>query len=268
MATWKELLHPGDAKDFFARRLLPPFNPNTHSYSRTNARWLAELSRLSYRQDVEETDTPLRPTQSRILEIAGCTRRQFFFSRKTDTQAMLLEFSTTVPFAVLVFRGTEQNIKDFVTDLTLGHLHHDDGKIDTHSGFTQALDSVWEDIERALKRLQLPVFFTGHSLGAALATLAAARIAPTALYTFGSPRVGDKEFVASLEPVARRIHRVVHGEDVVTTVPPEAFGFCHLGELRILESPKSSGWLDWLLYWLRPPKPLGDHAPVNYVDKT
>jgi alpha/beta superfamily hydrolase len=268
MATWKELLHPGDAKDFFARRPFPPFNPNTRSYSRANARWLSELSRLAYRLDVEETDTPQQPTQSLLLERAGCTRRQFFFSRKTDTQAMLLEFGTTVPFAVLVFRGTEQNIKDFVTDLTLGRLRHEDGKIDTHAGFTRALDSVWEEIERALKHIQIPVFFTGHSLGAALATLAAARITPTSLYTFGSPRVGDDEFVAMLKHMSPSIHRVVHGEDIVATVPPEKLGFRHVGQLQMLKARSSRRWLNWLLAWLRPPKPLSDHAPINYVDNT
>jgi hypothetical protein len=267
MATWKELLHPGDAKDFFARRPLPPFNPNTRSYSRANARWLSELSRLVYRHDAEETDSPLQPTQSRLLEKAGCTRRRFFLSQRTDTQAMLLEFDTTVPFAVLVFRGTEQNIRDFVTDLTLGRLRHGDGEIDTHAGFAQALDSIWNDVADALGRLRRPVFYTGHSLGAALATLAAARIAPTALYTFGSPRVGDDEFIATLGHLAGSIHRVVHGQDIVTTLPPEGLGFRHAGEPQTLQAPASRGWLDWLPGWARPPRPLGDHAPVNYVDK-
>ncbi len=268
MTTWKELLHPGAANDFFARRPLPPFNPNTRSYSRANARWLSELSRLVYRHDVEETDSPLQPTQSLLLEKAGCARRQFFFSRKTDTQAMLLEFETAAPFAVLVFRGTEQDIKDYITDLKLGYLRRDDGKADTHLGFQQALDSVWEDIERALKRLHYPVFYTGHSLGGALATLAAARIAPTALYTFGSPRVGDEDFVSSLSHMSNSIHRVVHGDDIVTTVPPEVLGFRHIGSVQQLPSPSERNWFGRLCSWFTPPKPLADHAPVNYVDNT
>lgn len=268
MATWRELLYPGDAKDFFTRRPLPPFNPNTRRYSPANARWLSELSRLVYRHDIEETDTPPHPTQTLFLEKAGCTRRRFFFSRETNTQAMLVEFETTAPFAVLVFRGTEQHIKDFITDLTIGHLRHNDGKVDTHAGFTRALDSVWEDIERAVKRLQRPVFYTGHSLGAALATLAAARLTPTALYTFGSPRVGDEDFAASLRDMQEFIHRVVHGDDIVTTVPPEALGFRHIGKEHALPAPAGHGWPSWLLGLIRPAKPLGDHAPVNYVDKT
>ena len=203
-----------------------------------------------------------------LLEKAGGTRRQFFFSRKTDTQALLVEFETETPFAVLVFRGTEQHIQDFATDLAVGRLRHHDGKIDTHAGFARALDSIWEDLERALKRLSRPVFYTGHSLGAALATLAADRIAPTALYTFGSPRVGDDEFVASLNAKLGSIHRVVHGDDIVTTLPPEALGFRHAGKLQTLAAPASRGWLGWLPDWIHPPKPLSDHAPINYVDKT
>ncbi len=267
MVKWKDLLHPGDASDFFARRPMPPFNPATLSYSRANARWLAELSRIVYRHDHEESDHPPRPTQTRFLEKAGCTHRQFFFSRNTDTQALLVQFDHAIPFAVLVFRGTEQHVQDYVTDLNLGELRQSDGKVDTHRGFNRALDSVWEEIEHALKRLDCPVFYTGHSLGGALATLAAARLRPAALYTFGSPRVGDDDFAASLREFEDRIHRLVHGEDIVTTVPPEELDFRHVGKEVKLESLPPRGWLNRLMSWFRPPKPLADHAPVNYVDK-
>jgi pimeloyl-ACP methyl ester carboxylesterase len=268
MTSWRNLLFPGDAKDFFTRRPLPPFNPLTHAYSRANARWLAELSRVVYRHDAEEEERPPRPTQTRFLERAGCSGRRFFLSRETDTQAMLVEFASAAPFAVLVFRGTEQNIKDYVTDLTVGLLGASDGKVETHQGFRAALDSVWHEIEPALEQLRCPVFYTGHSLGGALATLAAVRRPPTALYTFGSPRVGDDDFAASLGHLADRIHRVVHGDDIVTTLPPEAMGFRHVGNALTLDAPTRSGWFHWLLARFRPPKPLADHAPVNYVDKT
>ena len=267
MTNWKDLLHPGDASDFFARRPMPPFNPATLSYSRANARWLAELSRLAYRHDHEEADHPPQPTQTRFLEKAGCTHRQFFFSRDTDTQALLVQFDHAIPFAVLVFRGTEQHVQDYVTDLNLGKLRQSDGKVDTHRGFTRALDSVWEEIEQALKRLDRPVFYTGHSLGAALATLATARLRPAALYTFGSPRVGDDDFARQLADFEARIHRLVHGDDLVTKVPPEDLGFRHVGREVKLESPPARNWLQKIADWFRPPKALADHAPVNYVDK-
>ena len=264
--TWNDLLHPGDATDFFSRRPIPPFDPTTAAYNPANALWLAELSRLIYRHDKEEDSPPPQPPQTSFLEKAGCTKRQFFLSQATHTQAMLVEFGGATPFAVLVFRGTEQHIKDFIIDLTLGKINRTDGKIDIHEGFKRALDSVWNDIETALKKIDRPVFYTGHSLGAALATLAAARHAPTALYTFGSPRVGDADFVDSLKNISGIIHRVVNDEDIVATVPPHELGFHHIGTPHRLVNTAARN-IFFQLGSVGPPKFLADHAPVNYVDR-
>ena len=260
--TWQDLLHPGDANDFFSRRPHPPFDPKSNGYSRSNALWLAELSRLVYRHDTEEDHPPHQPTRTRFLENAGYRQRQFFLSRETDTQAMLVEFGGTSPFAVLVFRGTEQTLKDFITDLEIGISSLAQSEIGVHKGFQQALDSVWSEMDGALAILTGPVFYTGHSLGAALATLAAARRAPQAVYTFGSPRVGNQAFAVSLERVP--IYRVVDDEDVVTTVPPKVLGFRHVGTEQRLTTPKSEFIFKPLF---DPPKPLADHAPINYVDR-
>ena len=70
--TWQDLLDPGGATDFFSRREFPPFEPEAAAeYNHANALWLAELSRLVYRHDVEE-DTPVpQPTRTSFLEKAG-----------------------------------------------------------------------------------------------------------------------------------------------------------------------------------------------------
>jgi len=268
MTTMDDLLYPGKATDFFARRPFPPFDPTSGAYSPSNALWLAELSRLVYRHDQEENNPPPQPTQTSFLEKVGCIRRQFFYSQDTGAQAILAEFDGAIPYAVLVFRGTEQEPKDFITDLTLGKLRQREGKADVHEGFRSALDSVWDEIEPALQQLDCPVYFTGHSLGAALATLAAARHTPAALYTFGSPRVGDADFVASLQGIAHIIHRVVDGKDGVAHLPPEALGFQHVGTLHTLTEPTAKNSIaSRLAGWCSPPKFLADHAPVNYVDR-
>ena len=80
-------------------------------------------------------------------------------------------------------------------------------EIGVHAGFQFALNSVWDRTSTLLEGYRAanptaPVFFTGHSLGAALATLAIARFrgGKAALYTFGSP-------VSAIHPFARKFRR-------------------------------------------------------------
>jgi predicted lipase len=90
---------------------------------------------------------------------------------------------------IVIFRGTEptswEDIKADVQFRRKGGIHR---------GFKDALDDIWvsliADYNKNAKGKQLVV--TGHSLGAALATLYSHRICDpnSVCYTFGSPRVG------------------------------------------------------------------------------
>jgi predicted lipase len=143
-----------------------------------------------------------------------------------------------------------------------------------HNGFKAQLDELWPTIDAALATVTCPIFYTGHSLGAALATLAAARRPPQAVYAFGSPLVGNNAFARMTARLP--IHRVVDGNDIVTVVPPREFGFVHVGtEHRIGVSKKEPKLTTRVLGALRslaqihrhPPKYLADHAPKNYVER-
>lgn len=260
--TWQDLLQPGDATDFFKRRALPPFEPQATGYSLPNALWLAELSRIIYRHDEEEDNPSPTPTQTEFLTGAGFTQRKFFISQDTGTQAILVTFGEPATFAVLAFRGTEQTTKDICTDANVGCLPLDNTTIGIHQGFKEAIDSVWGEINPELEQLTCPVFYTGHSLGAALATLAAHFRTPTAVYTFGSPRVGNQAFVDALKEIP--IYRIVDDEDMVTQLPPVVMGFRHVGTEHRLIAPESEFNFGHIF---NPPKPLSDHAPINYVDR-
>lgn len=260
--TWQDLLRPGDATDFFQRRYFPDFEPNTEAYSLPNALWLAELSRIVYRHDREEDTPPPTQTQTDILANNGFKQRIFFRSGDTDTQAILVQFGEVPTFAVLAFRGTEQTLKDLATDANIGKVPLAENSVDVHDGFQIAIDSVWKMIEPELKKLTCPLFYTGHSLGAALATLAAAKHPPKAVYTFGSPRVGNQDFINSLRNV--QIYRIVDDEDFVTTVPPVFMGFRHVGEEHRLLAPEEEFSYG---HAFNPPKLLADHAPINYIDR-
>jgi triacylglycerol lipase len=273
--TWSELLRPGDAAGFFECGSLPSFDPVAGGFNQSIAWWLAELSRLVYRHEGEGDGGELVPLRSEFLRRAGLTQIRFFNSAKTGTQAFLVA-SENPSFAVLAFRGTEQRLRDFATDATFLQVPFaKDGSAQVHEGFKHALDSVWPDIAEELGRLSVPVFFTGHSLGAALATLATARREPGAAYTFGCPRVGDSAFAGSLGNLP--LYRVVYGADIVPFLPPEGLGFVHGGELHkigpqpdlaVADSPKAlrESLASAFLSFPDPPLILADHALINYVE--
>jgi triacylglycerol lipase len=268
VTTWKDLLRPGDATSFFDRDPLPPFDASISAYSPANAWWLAELSRLIYRHDVEESSSPPLPSRSSFLARVGLRQVAFFDSGHTGTQAFLVRSTASPPFAALVFRGTE-NVKDFLRDLATLRVRIAGDNVRVHEGFEAGLDSVWPEVLAELAKLDCPVFYAGHSLGAALATLAASRRSAQAVYAFGSPLVGNGEFAASLGSAA--LYRVVDDADAVTLVPPEELGFRHAGELHRIgpraEAEVGFAPLRWFQSLFAPPKPFADHAPINYVER-
>ncbi len=260
--TWLDLLRPGDASDFFDRRTNTAFESGATGYSPVNAIWLAELCRLVYRHDTEE-DTPAPiPRRVTYLETAGFKQLAFFNSGPSGMQAMLVEHQLDPKFAVLAFRGTEQKLQDFIADLEINVIPLNQNDIEVHPGFSSGLASIWGLVETELNKLSCPIFYTGHSLGAALATLAALKKAPSAVYTYGSPRVGNIAFVNALKNIP--IYRVVDNIDVVETVPLETMGYCHAGKEHWLRGRNFDISVAQLF---EPAEPLADHALINYVDR-
>ncbi len=219
-----DLFSPGVATDFFQVRDIQPFDVRTtRAFSRRNALWLSEFSRLIYRQEKSEApNAPALPTRGEVLNPHGWFEHRAFDKNGT-TAAIFRNAGIEVNNVVVVFRGT-LGLRDMFTDIRVPMTKWNErGQV--HAGFLNALDSVWEDIRHELQSLRVPAFFTGHSLGAALATMAAARalfdptlMSPAALYTFGSPRVGDADFRENLRGLFHA--RIVNDRDIVTTVPP------------------------------------------------
>ncbi|KAL3537078.1 hypothetical protein ACH5RR_000444 [Cinchona calisaya] len=88
---------------------------------------------------------------------------------------------------------------------------------------------VKEEIGKILQNYcdePLSITITGHSLGAALATLTAYDITNTfsqaplvTVVSFGGPRVGDRTFRKQLERNGTKVLRIVNSDDVITKVP-------------------------------------------------
>ena len=281
--SWTAIFRPGLATDYFDRHAGRPFAPSLTGYDRLTAWWLAELSRLIYRQESDEIGSQaIGPTRGEILERVGLRETAFF--NQGGSQGALVEPVTagTTPFAVVSFRGSDdvEAWFDFNFDL-LPVDWEPGGKV--HQGFKEALDAIWNPIRDTIEALPdgTPVIYTGHSLGGAVATLAASRRPPALTYTFGSPRPGDAAF-GSTVPVDS-FFRIVNNRDIVTEVP---VGLGHVGELhyithtgQIRVNPDTEViFLDRLKrdpsFELKrnladvitgPAQKLADHAPVNYV---
>ena len=150
----------------------------------------------------------------------------------TTERVELKHPGTEDPSRWFLLRGrpfTPDDWKDIFSDVLLKAKPWDVGH--AHQGFGKALEPIWKPLEGALNLLKdRPVWFTGHSLGGALATLAAFRRRqhPGGVYTFGSPRVGNGVFAGSFDGVyMERSVRYVNDHDAVTHVPSEIVAFPH-----------------------------------------
>ncbi|XP_030525591.1 phospholipase A(1) DAD1, chloroplastic-like [Rhodamnia argentea] len=116
-------------------------------------------------------------------------------------------------------------------------------------------EMVREEISRLLQSYgdePITLTVTGHSLGAALATLTAYDVktafgsaAPlVTVISFGSPRVGNRSFRCGLEEQGIKVLRIVNSDDLITKVPGFVINRAdgHNGvpsdrDIRVLSSP-------------------------------
>lgn len=137
---------------------------------------------------------------------------------------------------VLCFRGTEPDeFSDIKADLNAWPDEAYNGHGLVHNGFQEEVNKVWDEVTKRIEnnRADRDLFITGHSLGGAMATIAASRLGDqvTALYTYGSPRVGTSKFVKSFKTPH---YRHVNNNDIVPKVPFAFLGYRHHGTLRYI----------------------------------
>ncbi|MDR7303600.1 lipase family protein [Haloactinomyces albus] len=218
-----------------------PIDHLTTDYQIQHAYWLCMASKLAYSDE---------PEIAAEIQEWGFDRFRFFRSKHEmpfpiqDTQAFTIASDNMI---ITAFRGTEPtNIADWLSDANTPAAPGPSGRGMIHVGFDHALTSVYPEVRDCIKEFRTneqSLWFTGHSLGGALAMLAAARLyfedaslLSNGVYTFGQPRTCDRTMADAYDEAFKSRHfRFVNNNDIVPQVPPEPV-FQHVETERYLDS--------------------------------
>ena len=139
----------------------------------------------------------------------------------TNTQAFITHHDEIIIISV---RGTLEGA-DFLRDTDAEQVPFEEGVGKAHKGFYEAYKAMSEFVQVYLQQFHTnqKVIICGHSLGGAIATLLAEALRrgtkkyDVLLYTYGSPRAGDADFINGAAELAH--HRMVNNNDPIPSVP-------------------------------------------------
>jgi triacylglycerol lipase len=222
------VLHPEQdtAYRHFENAAANPFQPDPENFPRVNVWWLGEAALLAYWNPADAIP---------IFRAAGF-QCEFITADGTDCYVV-----SQKDFVIVAFRGTQPGQwKDILADANIVLVPWPTGMV--HLGFKKAFDVIRPQLDPILDRL-VPgrtLWLCGHSLGAALATLAADHYAATrGVCTLGSPRIGDPAFAHAFDTkLSGKTLRYINDHDVVTHVPLP-IGYEHVDLERFIASDGS-----------------------------
>lgn len=135
---------------------------------------------------------------------------------------------------LVAFKGTT-TLREAFVDMNIGQI--DLGKFGkVHRGFYEYFAEMHRDhLTDLFNETSYGNFvFTGHSLGGAIATIAASYFgglfSDKNVYciSFGAPRVGNARFVKTFHKRVHKSFRFENRNDVVTNLPPSVFSYKHV----------------------------------------
>ncbi|NJL91948.1 MAG: lipase family protein [Coleofasciculaceae cyanobacterium SM2_1_6] len=208
---------------------------------------LAQLEQENQSQNPNHHQDSIETNVNAIQTIIQTTTKELVKIEKTVP--VYFGFVLSSPAAhIMIFRGT-QRTNEWL--LNLAALQATAQDIDTpqflgraHRGFV----NIYADLVRQTREIaqnldpRKPCYISGHSLGAAIATLAAVDIAITVpalspqlrLYTYAGPRVGNADFANGHSRLIPNHYRIINLADLVPIVPStmllENITYVHCGQ--------------------------------------
>jgi len=181
-------------------------------------------------------------TVTNVMSVGSNQGYVGYFTQSLPASPISPVISNSGPYVLVSFRGTvPSKIANWIQDLSFikKSPFSRASKVKVHSGFFDAYNNLKNGMLSGLKTALAAtnaktILFTGHSLGAAMAQIAAfdtkLNYYPNlnfGVYTQGGPRVGDDEFVKMYTQMMSTSFREIHQKDVVAHLPPMSFGFSH-----------------------------------------
>jgi triacylglycerol lipase len=212
------------------------FDQHATGYSLEHAYQLDKAANLAYGDESEIRTTTESWGFDRLTYFCGTHQMPFLLE---DTQGYLAASDHMI---IVAFRGTEPSqIRDWLSDVNTPVIPGPARKGLIHLGFGRALASVYPEIRDTIEEVRTnnqTLWFTGHSLGGALAMLAAAtmyledpKLLADGVYTFGQPRTCDRLLAIAHDTAFKSRHfRFVNNNDIVAQLPPEPI-FHHVNSM-------------------------------------
>ncbi|WP_421979140.1 lipase family protein [Roseibium sp.] len=212
------------------------FDPHRKGYKAVNGWAMAWASNLAYKSEVQ-----IKGAFDGFSQMDDC-KIEYFEDKRSGAEAYAISTRT---FILIAIRGTN-DLTDIRYDSRAWLQKFESGG-SVHHGFLEQLDAIWEKLACFVRREtdqieNKKLWITGHSLGGAIAVLAATRFLDEKscsfkdqfefghLYTFGQPRVGNKEFVNYAKPLLKgKYHRGTKANDMVANALPPNLVYKHFG---------------------------------------
>ncbi len=231
-------------------------NPYKTSLDAGNAYWMARLAKAAYTKkpdgspDTDAIKADLQKEDPDFIDIKGANAK--------SSQGILVEHKK---YFAIAFRGTDElsdwkdNLDLIPQEVLLKDSKEASLKGYFHKGFWDATNDIWQDLflsyqqrqaedrknRQTLKKPVRSLFLTGHSLGGAMATIAAAKLLQQdtpfiSAYTFGQPRAMTHQTATIFDGKAKfRFFRFQNNNDIVTRAPARLMNYSHVGSYMYID---------------------------------
>lgn len=177
-------------------------------------------------------------------ECITCTKNNIYIDLLSQyNELVVFGYNTDYKQIFISFRGST-NIPNWINNIKFTQIQpYNNTNISVEKGFYNIFKNLKDEVIDTLNNIKLKyktekILITGHSLGGALSTLLAFEmlyinnynVNDIILITFGSPRVGNEEFITLINNYHIYSNRITHYYDIVPHIPQQFLKYNHISQ--------------------------------------